>query len=259
MTLSTSRQRGTAMTETILALPFLLLIMLFIAYFGRSSVRVERTHMMARYQAVRSASQGPGPRPDVDNTHEQMNDTWFNNTADNTNFSGHTIFPEDAYQRWQDAAARRSDDAGSLLDQMLNDYSGGSTAQVTSRHNSSNKFLEMFNNDVHATHTVEDGDWKYVNGYPLWIQENVDYSCPHCGHHGVHHRWDMPIGGRTPAGPYDACRLGRTNANALRDTFYEGFDSTLEAMSSAQNPLASTIRQLYLDTIGYQGPIVNGN
>ena len=229
MTLSTSRQRGTAMTETILALPFLLLIMLFIAYFGRSSVRVERTHMMARYQAVRSASQGPGPRPDVDNTHEQMNDTWFNNTADNTNFSGHTIFPEDAYQRWQDAAARRSDDAGSLLDQMwenFQSYAQGTTANVSSRHNSSNKFLEMFNGDVNASHTVQDGDWKFINGYK--------------------HRADS----------YDPNGTQVHNLNTLRDIFYDGFDSTLEGMSDAQNPLASTIRTLYLNSNGYRGPEV---
>ena len=76
-----NKHRGTAMAETILALPFLMLILLFLVYFGRNSVRVERTHMMDRYEAWREAGHGPGPRPDDPRGHPQMNDTWFNNNA----------------------------------------------------------------------------------------------------------------------------------------------------------------------------------
>jgi len=232
MTLSTSRQRGTAMTETILALPFLLLILLFIAYFGRSSVRVERTHMLAKDLAVRIASQGRGVPTDpffATGTRGEMNETWFNGTADRLTGNFHSNFPDDAYQRWQDGAARRSDDAGSLLDQMWIDFqyhAQAVTAHITSRHNSSNKFLELFNGDVHASHTVQNGDWKFINGYK--------------------HRADS----------YDPNGSQVHNLNTLRDIFYDGFDSTLEGMSDAQNPLASTIRTLYLNSNGYRGPEV---
>ncbi len=225
---STERQRGTAMTETILALPFLLIILLFITYFGRQSVNVERTHMMSRYQAWRSSAQGPGPRPHVNGSHQQMADTWFNNNSGSLSFDGHNAFPNGAAQRWQDAAARRSDDAGMLLDDMLDALPRGTTANVSSRHETTNKITEVFTGNVQAAHTVLDNDWKYVNGY--------------------RHRADQ----------YDTRDRGSMthNLHSLRDLFYEGFDSTLESMSDAQNPLASTIRSLYLDLGGYRGPKV---
>ena len=41
------------MAESLLALPFLMIILLFIWYFGRNSVRVQRTHVIDRYEAWR--------------------------------------------------------------------------------------------------------------------------------------------------------------------------------------------------------------
>ena len=223
---STSKQRGTAMTETILALPFLLIILLFITYFGRQGVNVERTHMMSRYQAWRSSAEGPGPRPHVNGSHEQMADTWFNNNSSNLNFDGHSYFPDDASQRWLDAAGQRSDDAGMLLQDLLDALPRGTTANVSSRHETSNKITSVFTGNVQASHTVFDNDWKYVNGY--------------------RHRADQ----------YDASGSMTHNLHSLRDIFYKGFDSTLEGMSDIQNPLASTIRSLYLNVSGYRGPEV---
>lgn len=223
---STSHHRGTAMTETILALPFLLIILLFITYFGRQSVNVERTHMMSRYQAWRSSAEGPGPRPHVNGSHEQMADAWFNNNSSSLSFDGHSAFPDDASQQWQDGAARRSDDAGMLLDDLIDALPRGTTAIVSSRHDTTNKITGVFTGDVQSSHTVFDNDWKFVNGY------------------------------RHRASQYDLSGSMTHNLNSLRDLFYDGFDGTLEGMSDAQNPLASTIRSLYLGLGGYRGPKV---
>ncbi len=214
------------MAETVLALPFLILILLFIFYFGRNSVRVERTHMMDRYEAWRMAGHGPGPRHDDTRGHPQMNDTWFNNNATSIRHEAHNAFPDDAPSRWEDEAGRRTDDAGMLVREMIDTLARGQTSRFTTRHDTENKLLKQFNGDMNATHTVQDHDWKYVNGFP--------------------HR----------AGPWDGRGPGAHIHGPLRDLFYEAFDSTLEGMSDALNPLARTMRSLYLDVPGYRGPKV---
>lgn len=221
-----TNRRGTAMAETVLALPFLMLILLFILYFGRSSVRVERTHIMDRYDAWRQAGHGPGPHPDDTRGHPQMNDTWFNENATAIGHTSHGSFPDEAPLLWLDRSGQRTDDAGLLATEMWEQMARGRTARFTTRQDTSNIFLERFNGDIHASHTVQDHDWKFVNGF------------------------------RHRAGPWDARGPHAHNLSPLRDLFYEAFDSTLEGMSDTQNPLASTIRGLYLDIPGYAGPKV---
>jgi len=221
-----TRQHGTALAETILAMPFLCLILLFIMYFGRNSVRVERTHMMDRYEAWREAGAGPGPYPDAPRGHPLLNDTWFDNTATSVGHSADGSFPSDAPEQWIDEAGQRTDEAGDLAQKMWENMARGRSVYVTSRHDTTNNILQRFNGDVRAAHTVQGHDWKYINGF--------------------RHRADA----YDQTGPY------AHNINSVRDVFYEQFDQTLEGMSDQQNPLAKTIRGLYLDSPGYRGPKV---
>jgi len=226
---TTRHHRGTAMAETVLALPFIMLILLFIAYFGRNSVRVERTHMMDRYEAWREAGHGPGPAPDDPRGHPQMNDTWFNNNATAITHASTDLFPDDAPQQWIDEASQRTNEAGDLADKMVETLARGRTSQFSTRHDTANILLQQFNGPVNARHTVQGNDWKYINGYKHRAEEYIADQ---------------------KRGPY------ANNLDPLRDLFYESFDQTLEGMSDSQNPLARTIRGLYLDTPGYRGPKV---
>lgn len=221
-----TRRKGTALAETILALPFLMLILLFIMYFGRNSVRVERTHMMDRYDAWRQAGHGPGPRTDDPAGHPQMNDAWFNSNATRISHSGTNAFPDDASMQWIDEAGQRTDEAGELAQEMYEQMARGRTSNFTTRHDTTNILLERFNGDVRSTHTVQDHDWKFINGF--------------------RHRGNV----YDQVGPY------AHNLRSVRDVFYEEFDRTLEGMSDQQNPLARTIRDLYLDIPPYRGPEV---
>jgi hypothetical protein len=217
------------MAETVLALPFLMLILLFIAYFGRNSVRIERTHMMDRYEAWREAGSGTGPSPDDPRGHPQMNDTWFNNTATAITHVSTGDFPDDAPEQWIDEASQRTNEAGELARKMWETMARGKTSQFSTRHDTSNILLEQFNGPVNAQHTVQGHDWKFINGYK---------------HRAEEYEPDQK------KGPY------AHNLNPLRDLFYEAFDRTLEGMSDNQNPLAKTMRGLYLDIPGYRGPKV---
>jgi hypothetical protein len=137
-------RRGTALAETLLALPFLFLITLFIVYFGRSYVWMQRTHIADRYQAWREAAHTPGPGVDHLRGHPQINDAFFGETADAIGHGGSHWFPDDAPARWADAAAMLSDDAGNLARAMRDNMAKGRTAGFSVTHNSSNKVLQQF-------------------------------------------------------------------------------------------------------------------
>ena len=54
------------MTETVLVMPFLIVIFALLIYFGRGMVRVQHTQIMDRYEAWRQASaDAPGPHAQV--------------------------------------------------------------------------------------------------------------------------------------------------------------------------------------------------
>ena len=220
-----THRRGTAMAETLLALPFLLLILLFVLYFGRESVRVEKTHMMDRYEAWRQAGYGPGPHPDTPRGHPQMNDAFFAEHADAVGFSSSGHFPDTAAQQWEQEAGNRSDDAGELARMMIENLARGRTVHATSQHDTTNKLLQQFNGPVRATHTTMDHDWKFVNGV---------------GRRGG--AWDQ-------TGPY------ASNLGSLRDVFYQEFDTAFAAMTG--NPFAAAVRSLYLSHPEYRGPNID--
>lgn len=215
---------GTALAETLLALPFLFLITLFIVYFGRSYVWMQRTHIADRYQAWREAGHTPGPGPDEPRGHPQINDAFFGETADAIGHGGHHGFPDDAPARWGDEAAKLSDDAGDLARAMRDNMSSGRTSGFSITHNSSNKILQQFDGPIRANHTVQDHDWKHVNGFPF------------------------------RGGPWDQIGPHATNVDSIRDIFYKDFDDTLRDMGD--NPFANMMRSLYLDLPGYRGPVV---
>ncbi len=215
---------GTAMFEMLLALPFLLIILLFLWHFGRNSVRVQRNQGMTRYQAWREAGHGPAPSVDHVHGHPQMNDTFYGNSADSIGHSGHGGFPEDAGDAWIEYAREHDERSADLAAEMLEGLASGRTANFATRHNTSNKFLEMFNGAVRDTYTVIDHDWKYVNG------------------------------ARMRADAYNQHGPNASNLGPIRDAFYDEFDQGLQDQS--ENPFADTIRGLYLNNPAYRGPKV---
>lgn len=219
-------RRGTAMFEMLLAMPFVMLILLFIWYFGRNSVRVQRNQGMTRYQAWHAAGHGPSPTVDHVNGHPQMNDAFYGNSADAIRHSGNGNFPDDATDRWIDYATQVDERSGQLAAEMQESLAGGRTAHFSTDHNTTNKFLAVFNGPVRDTYTVIDHDWKFVNGANL------------------------------RADAYHQKGPNASNLGPIRDAFYDDFDQGLESLDDSGNPFAQTLRGLYLNNPGYRGPEV---
>jgi hypothetical protein len=221
------RSKGTAMVESLLALPFIMLILLFIMYFGRNSTRIQRVRVMDRYEAWQTAGHGPGPSVNHHRGHSHMNDTFFEHTAASIGHSGNNGFPDDARDRWVQEVGSIHDQAGELAQAMHDNMASGTTAHFSTSFAHSNKLLKRFAGSIKHTHTVQDHDWKFVNGF---------------GRGG---------------GPWDQRGPGANNLDSLRDVFYDDWDNTLDGMGDSGNGMADMLRSLYLSSPGYRGPEVN--
>lgn len=213
--------RGTALFEALLALPFIMLILLFVVYFGQGSVRVQRTQVMDRYQAWQEAGHGPGPSANDLRGNTQLNDTFYDNTGDGIRHSGHQGFPTHGIDRWIDDTRTFDDDAGQLAEEMHEQMARGRHAHFNVHFEHNNKLLQKFEGPIRHGHTVQDHDWRYRNGYPRG------------------------------AGAYDLRGPGADNLDPLKDTFYLDFHDALP-----DNAMSDMIKGLYLGNPTYRGPEV---
>ena len=113
--------KGTAMSEMVLVVPFLLVVVAYVFYFGRGMVRVQRAQVMDRYEVWRQVSRTPGgpkyTEPTGRDNGPQLNDTFFAGNAISVNDSGDTwqYFPDDAPLELVQQISAFSGDAAMLI------------------------------------------------------------------------------------------------------------------------------------------------
>lgn len=214
------------MTETVLALPFLLLILMLIFFFGQSLQRYQQQSVLDRYDAWRNVAQAPGPSsggPD----HPLLNQTFFNDTAA-TLEGGITRHDLTRVQNLLlQAAAPFGDDALEYTRAILDRFPAAIRAHYQTTFDSSVPLWQRMAGETHHSHIRPGNEWKFANGQ-----------------HDANLQW-------LPRGPYV------TPNAAIRDVFLENLDSRLEPYSQQGNGLAQGLRNYYLHAPAYRGPTLD--
>lgn len=252
-TMHPNRRRGAAMFEMVLIMPFLLVILSLIFFFGRLMVRAQHVQVMSRYETWRDVINAPGPAPQGENgstSYGQMNDTFFGyQAASMSHIVNNNNFPDDTYEDLIDQAANASEDAGNLARAILYRPPGD---EPRMSHGHREGFRVSYSTEV-----------------PLWreMEGPIDRRHVRIGHEWhFSHDWTAgPDQWKGNAQPPHYLR-------ALRDTFLKDFDEFLDGLDGDTDPeygdsgdgtqaatnqvLASFLRTLYLHEPAYRGPIV---
>ncbi len=220
---------GTAMTEMVLVLPFLVFILLLVMYFGKGVVRLQHAQVMDRYEAWRLADGAPGPAANVQGGSAMMNQSFFGGAAQSVSADYSSAFPTDAADEFELMASNVSTDAKNLVTEAFDDFPKGATATMTTTHNESVALWQKIDQPVKHRHVRIGNDWAYSN---RWVKNNKgEWVLQHAD--GT---WILP-----PA----------------RDVFYDQLDNTLENLDQGGNRIAEYMRGTYLDKPAYRGPTIN--
>jgi len=220
------------MSEMVLVLPFIVLVLAYVFYFGRGMVRVQRAHVMDRYEVWRQVERTPaGPRYSEPNglPHgPQLNDTFFAGNAASINDAHHTwhYFPDDAPQELVQQIITYSGDAALLAQEAQEAFPKGRSIGFTTRHDETIPLWKPFNGQLRHRFTRLDNEWKFANN---WTEAGPD------GWHSGGGPWMMP---------------------EIRDVFITEFDGVMEGLENGGNYIARRIRWIYLRKPSYRGPTV---
>jgi hypothetical protein len=219
------------MSEMVLAMPFLVLILLLLFFFGRGLVRAQRVAVMDRYEAWRQASaDAPGPHAQIDDGHTLLNQTFYGGNADAIDYDGADLFPPDAPRELIAEAAAFATRAKTveLVNDVYDQFARGRSVRFRARHDEAIKAIRDMDlvRPVASRHTRLGHDWRFANG---WRRDSDG-------------EWEPRTGGTSMLGP-------------LRDVFYPAFDDQLESLAS-NNSLARMLRGMYLNEPAYRGPEV---
>lgn len=239
------------MMETVLVLPFILLILSLSVFFGFTAQRVQRSMMMDRYEAWRGAARAPGPQIniagaiDVQNADAgdtfQMRATFFDTDAPATlGIEASDYFPLEAYDELEDFAGNHDTRAARLSESYFQELPRGRSMRFIVRHDTAIPLWNRLIKPIRHRHTVMDTDWRYTNAVLFndqWFDTTVgiyrDVLEPDAGH-------PIPIMGPGPA---------------VRETFLADFDRRVDPYA-VSNPLAARIQSFYNDYPVYRGPTV---
>ncbi len=212
---------GAAATETVLVMPFLVVVLALLLFFGRGMVRVQRAAVMDRYEGWRQLSARPIDDP-------VPREIWVDNTTrtDDLNrmfFAGRASSIDDLSAALRSRFEVDHDEPIELWRRL-----DGSI-----RHSHERRFREA--RYVHSWRYVPDRRWRESSD-DEW--EMGDPSWP------SHGDW-------APAGSI------RSNVRAIRDEFFQSFDDPVSERATADLPgsgFAFLLRPLYLAVPAYVGP-----
>lgn len=219
---------GTAMTETMLALPFIMLILLLVFYFGRGANWVQHATVMPRFEADRRAlAQGvPYTRQGGGLSHSLLNEVFFSNTAQSISVTDNDNYPGGAMNDLRTAEQARSEDAGILAQTLAGYFPSNLSMSVVTSHASTIPLWNLWDRPVHTGFLRPGSDWQFAPHWNDWMQN-----------------WSRRSAGN-----------GWLLHNA-HDAFMTSLDETLADTISQGNTLARNVRDYYWRRPGYRGPI----
>ena len=250
---------GAVMTEFVLVLPFLVVVLMLVIYFGDLVVKAQRTEVMTRYEAWRHVQNAPGPSSSPPHGHTLLNQTFQNEKADEIhNPVSDGFFPEDAYEELISSTAEYDAPAGDYADALI--YRPGQNHRFSRGRRE--VFTTQYNDLVDRWERASKTD-----------TENPSQSPIRRAHVRIGTSWSFSNDWRAGAPDYPDVGGGDPHhLRALRDVFFTHFDADLDAIDLSEHPeysddpggpdnpgdsLAGTIRDVYLSRIGYRGPTVN--
>lgn len=261
-----SRRRGVAMIETVLALPFFLVILALVIMVGFWMVRLQKATQLSRYEAWRAQAHAAGPHaPPVFaddgslanfNPGQLRNALYFNDPPNSFQVRRGTA----AESGVDLAAALLAEAATADLEQVIQDRvlkrlpnelltSGvgvlprSRLVDIRTDHSARSAFQGQFDQDMAHASSRADGDWRYVDdALDLPVEQWFNRAAG---------AWEPLYA--SPSG--DRPRRVTTAAIAVRDLVINEFDAMVAPFAGG-NPIAAMIRDFYLRVPGYRGPKV---
>ncbi|MEM8737987.1 MAG: TadE family protein [Planctomycetota bacterium] len=242
------RRRGAAMLEALLVLPFIMVLLAIVIYFGFAFERLQRTVIADRYEATRGAARAPGPSTGIDASAStrELRRTFYAGDDVTLTFEPSDFFPIEPTEALQTAAADLEPDAGRLYNQYFSLFPRGRSIRLFADGDSSVPLWDrLFTLPVRHRHTVMDTDWRFFNHVTrdnLWYDDETKTE-------------QLILEPRTAEGtPENLPTLGP--GQAVRETFYSDFDRRLAPLASG-NPVAERLQSFYTLYPTYRGPEVH--
>ncbi len=238
-----ARSRGTAMTEAVLVMPFLVVIFSFMILFGRQMVRMQRATMMDRYDSFRMMSHvdnelGPVPSVAVGAGNATMNQVFFGNNAQSISHDVHPdLYPDNVKPEMVAKANEYSTDAGSLSQWTLDRLPNGAFTSFRVTHTSGIVLWQPFMTPIGHSAGRLDHEWRFVNGLAYGANDQQKSWPEHFG-------WGYQ-------GPE-----AHVTMQGVRQLFMSPLDQALAPMIAESNHLANVTVSACWGEPGYVGPSV---
>ena len=263
------RRSGVAMTETVLILPLIFLVLALIYFFGLSMTRLQRASVTDRYEAWRQSVYAAGPGAEFDKEGDfgradLLNEAFYASDADAVDV--------------QDRSGRVTADGPTdlIADQVLMEvaplesprYDPQVAADLVRtqalygpawwRVGLSTEYLwdapiyQRYEGPIRHQSTRIDGDWSFAS----WIEQEYRGDRQRLGEVLVNDVFFTGDDQQNDGDIYpDLDSLTPASVSGVCHTFYESFDPVFMQMDDIDgNPLARSIRLIYLSYGGYEGP-----
>lgn len=239
--------RGAAMVETVLVLPFIMIMIVLIIYLGWNFRRLALVTNMDRYSVWERVTPG-APGPDHQGLEQDMRNPRLNNAffGINGDLADHLDERHDwnhyTPQGHENLRDMQADETYSYFEEFLERNPRAIHERFRADHGDyaldfeeGQKPLEFRDKQAVSRTTVGhsrmDGDWRYVNG----IRYNSGREA-----------WE-PAYGRVAPG------------SSLREVFFSEIDDGLDPYVDNDNNLARAIRDFYFSYPSYRGPDVGSS
>ncbi len=260
------------MMETILVLPLIFVILALLFFFGQAMTRLQRSSVTDRYEAWRQTQYAPGPGAEFAKSPVEFGDADLLNQAffagnasklsvtdraGRVNITEPTTLVADAATDIANPSDLPNYDpqvAGDMVQSRHLRSPAWWRVDLATEHTSNVPLFQRFAGPVHHQHTVIDGDWSYGS----WIEQQYRGERQILGETLVNDIYFIGDNNRYDGDPYpDLDDLRPHGIMGVSETFYQDFDPTLEQMDEqSDNPIARSIRIIYLSFSGYRGPQV---
>ncbi|MEM7683053.1 MAG: hypothetical protein AAF288_13955 [Planctomycetota bacterium] len=238
-------RRGTAMSETLLVLPFLLVIFSLMFFLGLNLKRLERATMLGGYEARRQAVVGEGPGGTLATERTAFGELFFESQERlDVEVLDQDDFPlaEDLEDAWRTAVAAAPSESGAddLLTQYLDRVPAGRSVRV--RLNTDDRiplWSELTDPVLEHRTAMVGSQWRFADA----VGEEAN---PFGGVYRT--QADLEFGSRRDL--FAARLLG----DAWLDQYAPGFRDAVQPMADAGNLYAAAVMNWMLGSPSYAGP-----